>query len=700
MDDLKKVILMTDEQLWDFLGRREAPSPETSGEWVAQAKAAILSDDLPANASSGMTGVDAARYVCRLLRVLSEDVYEDELLSGDPTVGHVSGDSLRAVFVRAIALRGGDPMEASLLYTKGMEEALQRELVEFDQISFPLDLRDWIDLTGAGYVVAEAPGVCQSEAKKSKPANLTAFSTDNPGQPHKCYLIVEEREAHLLGELLEEETKRLASVLEMFQRDHSYLPPTDYHEIREFMGLEERLKYEAEESVDFYALTWQIVDEETAKADEAKFLFMTDKAKNDSLGYAVMVLTGKAREYFEQITGKEAEGKAQGATVPETDEIIEYYLIIEDEAFPLGTLSTGKAEALRKAVESFQTENATITDEFATYQLEGISWEIVPEAKAELSGFLFQESHVAESEASEAARKIALEAVNRAYKLRFMPEQTSNVAGATPPDRTVDLAEVYEIVDDVCPRLFCNWLMDEVEYRTGQQVAARRYSDLAQAYRQLRELLGNVNEISNISNETASLLTSFLDSLAPEFLFPNPVGELWLSDFEQYCPPDKSTDVEQERKRLVSRAEELKREMLDMHESVQADRTLEAIAQGREHEVYSDVPFPVKADGEGQEEEQTEPAPTTKLRPRIVIDHNEGIIEYDGKPLPGKCTSSNALNYLQALVNAKGSPVHAKKEGISGNISRDKDYLPPKIQEVMESNKGPFFIRLENAWHV
>ena len=156
--------MISDEQLWKFLEQRGTPSADISDEWIAQAKAAILSDDLPTNAASGMTGVDAARYICRLLHVLLENKERKEAdivindVKIDPfefaTFGLLHKASLRAAFVRGIALRGGDPMEASLLYTQGMEEAKLRELVEFDT-SFPPEERDWLFLTGAGRVVAE-----------------------------------------------------------------------------------------------------------------------------------------------------------------------------------------------------------------------------------------------------------------------------------------------------------------------------------------------------------------------------------------------------------------------------------------------------------------------------------------------------------------------------------------------------------------
>lgn len=145
---------MTDTQLWEFFGRRCDPSPEPNDEWNARAKAAILSDDLPSNASSEMTAVDAARYICRLLRVLQEVAGTDAMLSPrDPTAGTVRDNQVRAAFVRGIALRGGDPMEASLLFTRGMEEAELRELVEFDLISPGRE--DCLLLTGTGRVVAE-----------------------------------------------------------------------------------------------------------------------------------------------------------------------------------------------------------------------------------------------------------------------------------------------------------------------------------------------------------------------------------------------------------------------------------------------------------------------------------------------------------------------------------------------------------------
>ncbi len=145
---------MTDAQLWEFFGRRCDPSPEPNPEWNARAKAAILSDDLPANASSEMTAVDAARYICRLLRVLQEVAGTDAMLSPrDPTAGTVCDNQVRAAFVRGIALRGGDPMEASLLYTRGMEEAELRELVEFELVSPGRE--DCLFLTSTGRVVAE-----------------------------------------------------------------------------------------------------------------------------------------------------------------------------------------------------------------------------------------------------------------------------------------------------------------------------------------------------------------------------------------------------------------------------------------------------------------------------------------------------------------------------------------------------------------
>lgn len=144
---------MTDEQLWEFLGQKCDPSSEPSDDWIVQAKAAILSDDLPANASSEMTAEDAARYICRLLRVLKDVVGLDAMLSRDPTAGTVCEYQLRAAFVRGIALRGRDPMGASLLFTRGMEEAELRKLVGTDEIGPGLE--DSIFLTGTGRVVAD-----------------------------------------------------------------------------------------------------------------------------------------------------------------------------------------------------------------------------------------------------------------------------------------------------------------------------------------------------------------------------------------------------------------------------------------------------------------------------------------------------------------------------------------------------------------
>lgn len=144
---------MTDAQLWEFLGRRCYPDPAPNDEWNARAKAAILSEDIPGNAPSGMAALDAARYICRLLRVLLEVAGTDAMLSRDPAAGDVTGDELRAAFVRGIALRGGDPMETSLLFTLGMEEAELRELVKFDVITPGRE--DCIGLTGTGRVVAD-----------------------------------------------------------------------------------------------------------------------------------------------------------------------------------------------------------------------------------------------------------------------------------------------------------------------------------------------------------------------------------------------------------------------------------------------------------------------------------------------------------------------------------------------------------------
>ena len=197
--------MISDKQLWNFFRWPCAPSPEPSDEWVAQVKAAILSDDIP---TSGMTGVDAARYICRLLRVKREAAFEDMLASRRRAELHVSGDSLRAAFVRGIALRGGDPMEASLLYAQGIEEALQRGLVEFDEISFPLDPRDWIVLTGAGDVVAETV-LNEYRSKTASPgtSQMPAAGPDFRKGGHKSSWNIEDFHRRL--DTIENELRRL-----------------------------------------------------------------------------------------------------------------------------------------------------------------------------------------------------------------------------------------------------------------------------------------------------------------------------------------------------------------------------------------------------------------------------------------------------------------------------------------------------------
>ncbi len=70
-----------------------------------------------------MTALDAARYICRLLRVLQDVAGTDAMLSPrDPTAGDVCENQLRAAFVRGNRVaRGGNPMEAPLFVHAGHE---------------------------------------------------------------------------------------------------------------------------------------------------------------------------------------------------------------------------------------------------------------------------------------------------------------------------------------------------------------------------------------------------------------------------------------------------------------------------------------------------------------------------------------------------------------------------------------------------
>ena len=169
---------MTDAQLWRLFGK-PSPSAEEwirgkTTEWKQAAEETLLSADLPCDPSSGMSDDDTLRYICRLLQMLLEElaILTDE---EDPDASE-DLEVLRAAFVRGMAMRGAGPMEASLWFRRGSEEAKRRGLIVSEPS--PWESRTYCSLTDTGYMVAEPPdrGTTPPAEWKTALAGLQAWA--------------------------------------------------------------------------------------------------------------------------------------------------------------------------------------------------------------------------------------------------------------------------------------------------------------------------------------------------------------------------------------------------------------------------------------------------------------------------------------------------------------------------------------------